>query len=1376
MTVIHDAFGEECKKMVEDLTSEKKPPPLPPLPKPTPPATSTSFAEDNYPPPHFRTTESEFGSASSDSHYSRSRKPPEDGEENWDHYEYGKDATTNNNRDKIDEFGHGVEDHRHYRYDKKDSRKWDKEKKHHHYHHKSDKERDRRERDHHRSHRDRDRERDYDKVDRDRRDRRDTKYRDSYKKPLDRDYNSSTDMGYGGKMDGGYGHLQPPLPHHTSYDTSYDSGYHAYPPVPPSTPPAYPPPPTHPPYPTNSIPPIPPWQPAWQEPPVAPPPAEEDWDKEVIPSKEPDWDEEIAAKSTKNEKTENEKPKSECKVGEEEDQSTIDLDTRIALMFKEKSFGAAPPFLQLDDSESESEKDPEHKGKIKKEPKDGSKSDGVKGEFGDKHNKKAKKDAKICIDDDASDISSDDDLLLNSPDQNKTIKTEEDKMSLSSLSSNGEIEAPIVPPLPAEPMSLAPEYFYLPGTDPYYYANGTQAYGQYQNQYMPSSGYMQPYVSGFSALIPGNYMQQDYTPRRSEPKSSEPKYDPCEETITAVTDRVTNELKYILKKDFNKKMIENTAYKTFESWWDEQSRSKTKIVEAPVVEKLSKIPDINEALTKSRTAENYENSNGFGFRTQILKLPRFQRIRKPPSPVHQDEDSKKGLSDQEEMVQGSESENEDVPPPSKVLFNENRKAVNEPKIAKPKAPSESSFFTSSSEDESSSESESESDSSSLSEIEELPKVEKARDRERKIYSDSDSDEEIKTLPPKSTPTNKAKLRLYSDTLSEDESEPKAQISKPAVLEKVKTPEPSGDNESSQSPKPPRTPGRESPAKKSSYDYARIYSDSDEEREYQEKRRRNTEYMEQIERELKEEMLLHNEHTPTIGMETAEDDEPLPEKAPSPGDPITPLITKPPPTPGATIVTDPLSELAQSKASSLPAKKKTLSDVKKKDIAGKKLKDINGISHTRPVDDTPLLSETDDDNQAVKLSPASSDGGSSQESQTSQASQVALEHCYSLPPSKSPSVSSPFTQIPEVVVAPTPAGASSDVLAHDHGYTSSTSTSVPPITKPNKKKESAPAKKAKKGKVVPEIVEKNEVVPFVPEQKYEEYSEHDKMLVMYEFLTKGIDAEDIEYMRRSYEYLLQDDANSCWLNATHWKDHCVTDRSMLPPPSKKRKKDDELKKHVSGCARAEGFYKLDIRDKMRFKFHQSKLQSSDNACADAQAKMVSKMQGASREARSNQRRLLTAFGASTESELLKFNQLKFRKKQLKFAKSAIHDWGLFAMEPIAADEMVIEYVGQMIRPVVADSREAKYEAIGIGSSYLFRIDVETIIDATKCGNLARFINHSCNVSICTSSIKIHDVTVSLSNLFFFFLFTLQHLFYFSQTVMQKSSPLNRRRKL
>ena len=60
-------------------------------------------------------------------------------------------------------------------------------------------------------------------------------------------------------------------------------------------------------------------------------------------------------------------------------------------------------------------------------------------------------------------------------------------------------------------------------------------------------------------------------------------------------------------------------------------------------------------------------------------------------------------------------------------------------------------------------------------------------------------------------------------------------------------------------------------------------------------------------------------------------------------------------------------------------------------------------------------------------------------------------------------------------------------------------------------------------------------------------------------------------------------------------------------------------------------------------------------------------------------------------------------------------------------MVIEYVGQVVRQSVADLREKYYENMGIGSSYMFRIDGDTIIDATKCGNLARFINHCCTVS-------------------------------------------------
>lgn len=121
-------------------------------------------------------------------------------------------------------------------------------------------------------------------------------------------------------------------------------------------------------------------------------------------------------------------------------------------------------------------------------------------------------------------------------------------------------------------------------------------------------------------------------------------------------------------------------------------------------------------------------------------------------------------------------------------------------------------------------------------------------------------------------------------------------------------------------------------------------------------------------------------------------------------------------------------------------------------------------------------------------------------------------------------------------------------------------------------------------------------------------------------------------------------------------------------------------------------------------------------------------------RVNNRKLLVGMdmhkkATATDSDILKFNQLKSRKKQLRFAKSPIHDWGLFAQERIDANDMVIEYVGEVIRQKVADHREKAYERCGIGSSYLFRVDDDTVIDATKKGSVARFINHCC--SVCSS---------------------------------------------
>lgn len=131
---------------------------------------------------------------------------------------------------------------------------------------------------------------------------------------------------------------------------------------------------------------------------------------------------------------------------------------------------------------------------------------------------------------------------------------------------------------------------------------------------------------------------------------------------------------------------------------------------------------------------------------------------------------------------------------------------------------------------------------------------------------------------------------------------------------------------------------------------------------------------------------------------------------------------------------------------------------------------------------------------------------------------------------------------------------------------------------------------------------------------------------------------------------------------------------------------------------------------------------------------------SRVNRANNRRFVADMSAQkqmlgSETDILDLNALTKRKKPVNFARSSIHNWGLYALEPIAAKEMIIEYVGESIRQQVAEHREKSYLKTGIGSSYLFRIDENTVIDATKKGGIARFINHSCNPSCTAKIIKV-----------------------------------------
>jgi histone-lysine N-methyltransferase SETD1 len=198
-------------------------------------------------------------------------------------------------------------------------------------------------------------------------------------------------------------------------------------------------------------------------------------------------------------------------------------------------------------------------------------------------------------------------------------------------------------------------------------------------------------------------------------------------------------------------------------------------------------------------------------------------------------------------------------------------------------------------------------------------------------------------------------------------------------------------------------------------------------------------------------------------------------------------------------------------------------------------------------------------------------------------------------------------------------------------------------------------------------------------------------------------------------------------------------------------------NCSGAARTEGRKRILNSEKSKYLPHRIKVQkareereakakddpqaAAAEAARIAAAKTISK--STSRSTRVNNRRLIADINAQKqalptsvgEGDALRFNQLKKRKKPVRFARSAIHNWGLYAEENISANDMIIEYVGEKVRQQVADMRERRYLKSGIGSSYLFRIDENTVIDATKRGGIARFINHSCTPNCTAKIIKV-----------------------------------------
>merc|ERR1712060_271353 len=54
-----------------------------------------------------------------------------------------------------------------------------------------------------------------------------------------------------------------------------------------------------------------------------------------------------------------------------------------------------------------------------------------------------------------------------------------------------------------------------------------------------------------------------------------------------------------------------------------------------------------------------------------------------------------------------------------------------------------------------------------------------------------------------------------------------------------------------------------------------------------------------------------------------------------------------------------------------------------------------------------------------------------------------------------------------------------------------------------------------------------------------------------------------------------------------------------------------------------------------------------------------------------------------------------------------------------------YQGELVRGAVADMREAReYDRLVGAGTYIFRLSAQRCVDATRAGNMAHLINHSC----------------------------------------------------
>ena len=82
------------------------------------------------------------------------------------------------------------------------------------------------------------------------------------------------------------------------------------------------------------------------------------------------------------------------------------------------------------------------------------------------------------------------------------------------------------------------------------------------------------------------------------------------------------------------------------------------------------------------------------------------------------------------------------------------------------------------------------------------------------------------------------------------------------------------------------------------------------------------------------------------------------------------------------------------------------------------------------------------------------------------------------------------------------------------------------------------------------------------------------------------------------------------------------------------------------------------------------------------------------------------------------------RRIQVRRSGIHGRGVFALRAIAADEIILEYAGEVINWAEA-LRRHPHDPDQPDHTFYFHLDSGEVIDGNVNGNSARWINHSCD---------------------------------------------------